>query len=173
MTIQCFGFCGEILTMIVNRRCLNLVVWFLERTLHPCMECQFAAQENARRNQDTYPLAAETVLKSTYMDDSIDSVESKIEEEGIELYRQLNGLWSLAGMQARKWISNSPKVSVAATPEEDRATELKLNDGQDPVIKTLGIVWDSKEDVLTISTSAVSSETPLTKRNVLKKIATV
>jgi hypothetical protein len=50
------------------------------------------------------------------MDDSIDSVES--EEEGIELYRQLDALWNLAGMQARKWISNSPKV-VSATPEED------------------------------------------------------
>ena len=77
------------------------------------MECQFVAQENGRRNQDTNPLAAVTVFKSTYMDDSIDSVESKIEEEGIELYRQLNGLWSLAGMQARKWISNSPKVVAA------------------------------------------------------------
>lgn len=49
------------------------------------MESQFVAQENARRNQETYPLAAETVLESTYIDDSIDSVET--EEEGIELYR--------------------------------------------------------------------------------------
>jgi len=29
------------------------------------MEAQFVAQENARRHQDVYPLAAETVLKST------------------------------------------------------------------------------------------------------------
>ena len=85
------------------------------------MECQFVAQENASRNQGAYPMAAETVLKSTYMDDSIDSVET--DEEGVELYRQLDALWSLAGMQARKWISNSPKV-IAATPEEDRATQI-------------------------------------------------
>ena len=51
------------------------------------MESQFVAKENARRNQDRYPLAAETVLKSTYMDDSIDSVEN--DEEGVELYRCL------------------------------------------------------------------------------------
>ena len=50
------------------------------------IESQFVAQENARRNQDRYPLAAETVLKSTYMDDSIDSVEH--EDEGVELYCQ-------------------------------------------------------------------------------------
>jgi len=29
------------------------------------MEAQFVAQENARRHQDVYPLATETVLKST------------------------------------------------------------------------------------------------------------
>jgi hypothetical protein len=32
-------------------------------------------------------MAAETVLKSTYMDNSIDSVET--DKEGIELYQQL------------------------------------------------------------------------------------
>ena len=55
------------------------------------MESQFVAQENARRNQDHYPLAAETVLKSTYMDDSIDSVEN--DDEGVELSRQYKALW--------------------------------------------------------------------------------
>ena len=134
------------------------------------MECQFVAQENARRNQSTYPMAAETVLKSTYMDDSIDSVES--EEEGIELYRQLDALWNLAGMQARKWISNSPKV-VSATPEEDRATQLSLNDSKDPIVKTLGLSWESKEDVLSVSAADGPPDALMTKRNVLKKIVAV
>ena len=40
------------------------------------MESQFVPQENAPRNQDRYPLATETVLKSTFMDDSIDCVEN-------------------------------------------------------------------------------------------------
>ena len=86
------------------------------------MESQFVAQENARRLQQEFPKAAETVLKSTYMDDSLDSVGTP--DEGIELYQQLDELWKKAGMRARKWISNSPEV-VAATPEDDRATELK------------------------------------------------
>ena len=85
------------------------------------MESQFVAQENARRNQDRYPLAAETVLKSTYMDDSIDSVEN--DEEGVELYGQMKALWGIANMHARKWISNSPRV-VEAIPREERATEI-------------------------------------------------
>ena len=104
------------------------------------------------------------------MEDSIDSVET--EEEGIKLYRQLDALWSLAGMQARKWISNSPKV-IAATPEEDRATQLNVSDGQGPVIKALGLSWESKDDVLSISTAEVPPDLPLTKRNVLRQIASV
>ena len=132
------------------------------------MESQFVAQENARRHQEQFPKAAETVLKSTYMDDSIDSVETDV--EGIELYQQLDALWKLAGMQARKWISNSPEF-VAATPENDRATELKLADSQDGVVKTLGLAWNSKDDTLAITSPECSSTIPLTKRNVLKRIA--
>ena len=40
------------------------------------MKAPFGAQDNARRHQDVYPLAADTVLKFTLMDDSIDSVET-------------------------------------------------------------------------------------------------
>ena len=133
------------------------------------MESQFVAQENARRNQDCYPLAAETVLKSTYMDDSIDSVEN---DEGVELYRQLKVLWGNASMHARKWISNSPKV-IEAIPTEERATEIVINSGQDPVIKTLGISWNSTEDLFTVTASPVSPDFQTTKRNVLRKVATI
>ena len=80
------------------------------------MEAQFVAQENARRHQDQYPLAAETVLESTYMDDSIDSVEN--ETDGVKLHYELRELWAKAKMEARKWISNSPAV-LAEIPDED------------------------------------------------------
>ena len=89
-----------------------------------------------RRNQDRYPLAAETVLNSAYMDDSIDSVEN--DKEGVKLYRQLKALRGAANMQARKWISNSPEV-MEKIPAEERATEIVIDGGQDPITKTLGI----------------------------------
>ena len=62
------------------------------------MEAQFVAQENATRHQDVYPLAAETVLKSTYMDDLLDSVETV--QDGIQLYKELDSLWGIAGTKA-------------------------------------------------------------------------
>ena len=41
-------------------------------------------------------------------------------------------------MKARKWVSNYLEV-VAATHEADRATQLPITAGQEPVVKTLGI----------------------------------
>ena len=134
------------------------------------MEAQFVAQENARRHYDQYPLAAETVLKSTYMDDSIDSVED--EEKGVELYQQLQDLWQIAGMQARKWVSNSKRV-LASIPEEYRASELVIQNDDQPVTKALGIIWFSNEDTLAVSTPSPTISLPITKRKVLKKIAAV
>ena len=116
------------------------------------MESQFVAQENARRNQDRYPLVTETILTSTFMDDSIDSVEK--DDEGMELYHQLKALWGIAGMQARKWISNSPKV-IEAIPKEERATEIMINSGQDPITKTLGIRGTVLKMCFIVTASAV------------------
>ena len=75
-------------------------------------------------------------------------------------------------MQARKWISNSPKV-IEAIPEEDRATEIVINGGQNPITKTLGVSWNSTEDVFTLVVSPGSSDFQITKRNVLRKVASI
>ena len=114
---------------------------------------EFVEQENDRRNQDCYPLAVETVFKFTYMDDSIDRLES--DDEGVELHRQLNALWGVAGMQARKWISNLPKV-IEGIPSEEHATKIVINSGQDLITNTLGISWNSTEDLFIVAASPVS-----------------
>ena len=103
------------------------------------------------------------------MDDSLDSVETV--EDGIQLYQQLDSLWRIAGRQARKWISNAPEV-ISVTPKAERATELQISEGQEPVVKTLGVSWNSLEDTFTITTAKASAELHLTKWNVLRKIAT-
>ena len=46
-------------------------------------QAQFVLQQHAKKYKDSFPMAAETIKKSTYMDDSMDSVHS--EEQGIEL----------------------------------------------------------------------------------------
>ena len=61
---------------------------------------------------------------------------------------------------------------IEAIPIEERTIEIVINSGQDPITKTLGISWNSTEDVFTVTASAVSPEFQTTKRNVLRKVAT-
>ena len=81
---------------------------------------------HAQKLQENYERAAETVLQSTYMDDSMDSV--LIVKVGIILCKQLSELWEKAGMHAHKlwekagmhahkWLSNSQEVLDAIPPQ--------------------------------------------------------
>ena len=49
---------------------------------------QFVSQHHAKVHEKQYPRAAEVILKSTYMDDSMDSVMN--ESEDVELYKHLS-----------------------------------------------------------------------------------
>ena len=129
---------------------------------------QLVSQEHARRNQEEFPMAAETVLKSTYMDDSMDSTKST--ELAIQLYHELTALWGLAGMHVRKWISNNVEV-LAEVPEEDRAKEVDIANGILPTTKTLGVKWRAEEDEFLIHVKPPSHIA--TKRAFLKNLATL
>ena len=48
-----------------------------------------------------------------------------------------------------------------------------INSGQDSVIKTLGISWISTENLFTVTASPISPDFLTTKRNVLRKVATI
>ncbi|MCG8079255.1 MAG: A17 family peptidase, partial [Candidatus Thiodiazotropha taylori] len=131
---------------------------------------QFVLQHHAQKLKDTFPQAAETVLRSTYMDDSMDSVMN--EEDGIELHRQLSQLLTQAGMHARKWLSNSSTV-LKEIPLQDRKAEVDLDTGYLPSAKTLGVWWSANQDVFMFKENAPGDDMKYTKRSFLKKIATL
>ena len=131
---------------------------------------QFVLQHHAKKYKPDFPLAAETIDKSTYMDDSMDSVQS--ETQGTQLYHQLSALLSKAGMHARKWLSNSSKILVEI-PLEDRKAEVDLDRSQLPCAKTLGVWWRADTDVFTFKENVPEEDTTYTKRIFLKKIATL
>ncbi|XP_078360400.1 uncharacterized protein LOC144644752 [Oculina patagonica] len=133
-------------------------------------QAQFVAQEHARHHQSELPLAAETVLESTYMDDSMDSVPDV--KTGVELYSQLSRLWESAGMHARKWLSNVPEV-LQSIPASDCATEVDLDSGELPSVKTLGVLWCPMEDVFKFQVNLPTKSNDHTKRSFLRKIATL
>ena len=114
--------------------------------------------------------ASETILKSTYMDDSMNSVLDEV--EGIKLYKELSDLWQSAGMNTHKWLSNSPVV-MEQIPIQDRACKLEVDENGLFSIKTLGILWMAVGDVFIFNLKTIEQESKLTKRGFLKKIATL
>ena len=132
---------------------------------------QLVAQTNAKQHRNDYPMAAETVLYCTYMDDSMESVNT--ETQGIELYHQLSELWLKAGMCARKWLSNSRTV-LEHIPERDRASKVNLDTSYLPTTKALGVTWIAENDLFTFTTNEKDSTlNTVTKRNLLKREASL
>ena len=86
--------------------------------------------------------------------------------------QQLTELGDKAGFHIRKWISQEPGV-IMDIPEADRATKVNLERSEFPVTKTLGVVWIVQEDKSSFSFVPPPEELLLTKRNVLKKTASI
>ena len=63
---------------------------------------QYVVRHNTDEHQTEYPLAAETVLESTYMDDTMDSKETV--DGVIYLYEELKKLWKLCSMKPHEWL---------------------------------------------------------------------
>ena len=136
-----------------------------------CPFCaQYVWQKHADDHQTEYPLAAEAVKNSCYIDDLMPSVETL--ETAKEMRQQLTKLGDKAGFHIRKWISQKPEV-ITDIPEADRATKVDLEKKEFPVTKTLGVVWIVQEDKFSFSFVPPSDELVLTKRNVLKKTASI
>ena len=102
---------------------------------------------------------------------SLKDWQVRIRVEAMEMAHGLT-VTERAGMHAQKWVSNSAEV-MAVIPEDDRATEVNIRDNKDAVTTTLGLQWNSTEDVLAVPATPAPFDYPITKRNVLKKIATV
>ena len=104
---------------------------------------QLVSQHNAMIYSRELPRVAEAVCKSTYMDDSFDSVETV--EEAIKLHYDLTTLWNSAGMTPRQWLSNFEDV-LKIIPKQHLVSSLDLEVQFMSVIKTLRISWESRTD---------------------------
>ena len=91
----------------------------------------------------------------------------KTVETAKEMREQLTKLVDKAG-----WISQKPDVFMGI-PEAYRATKVDLEKKEFPMIKTLGVVWIVQEDKFSFYFVPPLDELVLTKRNVLKKTASI
>lgn len=83
----------------------------------------YTAQAAAKRAEATMPRAAEAILRSTIVDDTLDSVAT--EEEAVQLLKDIRHIYSTCGMEVAKFVSSSERV-LDAFPQEDRHVEVQI-----------------------------------------------
>ncbi|GFV13749.1 integrase catalytic domain-containing protein [Trichonephila clavipes] len=98
-------------------------------------------QQLAKDEKSRFPLASETLLYDTYMDDIVSGAPDL--ETAQQLQSQLKDALQSCGMNLHKWSSNSPELlnsSLSSDVDHSFSTDIDLS------VKTLGISWKPFED---------------------------
>ncbi|GFT85787.1 integrase catalytic domain-containing protein [Trichonephila clavipes] len=122
-------------------------------------------QQLAKDEKSRFPLASETLLYDTYMDDIVSGAPDL--ETAQQLQSQLKDALQSCGMNLHKWSSNSLELlnsSLSSDVEHSFSTDIDLS------LKTLVISWKPFEDCFAFKVS-VSAKHIYTKREVLSVIA--
>ena len=126
-------------------------------------------KQNAIDHELQYPLAAKAVDNAFYIDDSVTGADSI--EEAIELQRQLQSLFSLAGFLLRKWNSSEPAVLQHIDPElQDARSVHHISDPEAMYSKTLGIDWNASLDHFRLTVATIPLLENVTKRTLVSDI---
>lgn len=123
--------------------------------------------ECARQSKKNYPQAAEVIEKSFYIDDGLFGCDN-VPELKI-LCREVEFVLGSGGFTLKGWTSNSKEV------EAYMSTNVKgiIVIGKDDETKVLGLRWNKSTDNLTIAVKQLSRQKSVTKRSILKEIATL
>ena len=101
-------------------------------------------------NEEEYPIAKKAIQNNFYMDDFIKSVETP--EEAIEVFNQLQPLFSQPGFEFKKWISNNNAVTEEI-PEDlksiNNTKQVKVEPNTEG-FSVLGLKWTVTEDNLQV-----------------------
>lgn len=124
----------------------------------------------AYEHQDQFPSAAETILKDFYMDDWLGGAETI--KEAIILREEVSQILKSGGFVLRKWMSNSSEVLPKQNSNSDSFIEHYIAESSTDY-KTLGLFWNSIQDVLHFVVTQNSDFKVLTKRVVLSAIARI
>ncbi|XP_038071933.1 uncharacterized protein LOC119740637 [Patiria miniata] len=138
-------------------------------TCSPCC-ATFALRKHASDHKEQYPEVAESVDKSFYVDNCLDSLPSS--REAKHLVHQMRNLLADAGFEIRQWASNDPTVVEDLPPDaRSNGCELWLTYGDtDSLEATLGLQWDCSTDNLQYRHRTVDYES-LNMRNMYKILA--
>ncbi|XP_030767150.1 uncharacterized protein LOC115890927 [Sitophilus oryzae] len=121
--------------------------------------------ELAYQNQHRYPEACNKILKDFYVDDLLTGTNTV--KDALKLKNEIYEILKSGGFELRKWSSNS-----RAFVEDINSNSTHLfSDKTD--FKLLGLIWDSKTDILRYSVNVNYNKTNITKRQILSLISQI
>lgn len=119
----------------------------------------------AIENQHKYPEASRILIENTYVDDVFFGASTV--EQLNSLGKDLIELTAIAGMELRKFSSNSEEFMSALLPEKREYSENYLT-----TYKVLGVLWSTQHDRYGFIAPIMSSD-KMTKRFVLSQVASI
>lgn len=115
-----------------------------------------------------YPRAAEIIKNHLYVDNLITRTDTL--EDARTIRNEINALLSRGGFTIRKWASNEDWV-IDDLESKCQNTNLVLKG--DEFVKTLGIIWDIKNNKIRYSAQTKKITDTITRRKLLSDIAKV
>ncbi|XP_058840879.1 uncharacterized protein LOC131696352 [Topomyia yanbarensis] len=127
-------------------------------------------QKLAQEEGDLYSVAAEAIIEDFYVDDLLSGADDV--QAAIQKRRQISAMLDSAGLPIKKWASNIAEA-LDGVPQEDLAIKTLHDLQDDQSVSTLGLVWDTKTDMLRFNVQLPLPATILTKRKVISYIAKI
>jgi hypothetical protein len=117
--------------------------------------------------------AKKCLLNNFYVDDLLKSVKSKT--EAISLINEVKTLAAAGGFNLTSFSSNSKMVLQNLTSQDlsQKLKEIDLLEDHLPADKALGVVWNPNRDTLSFNIKVSTDYTDITKRSILKQLASI
>lgn len=127
----------------------------------------------AQEEESSFPLAADTLRTSTYVDDLVTGCSSL--EAALQLQKDLISLLQRGGFELRKWASNNPAL-LNRLPSSHTALDPAVCFGSQSVsessLKILGLRWNASSDIFFFSIN-IPALNLCTKRTLLSHLAQI
>ncbi len=195
MRLKPMAFTGDISSMFLRIRLLerdrqfHRFIWAREAGDPPCTfkflshvfgnvgspaVANFVVKEHASQHREQYLLAYNTVHRAMVVNDVVDSAETP--EDARRVICQLIALHRLAGMELQEWASNL-FMALRDLGDDQMATSVPLArvpveiDEGHPVIKTLGLIWQTSSDTFHFEQSVIEPRPSWMRRKLLSAVA--
>lgn len=125
----------------------------------------------AKENELKYPKESQIIANSFYIDDLLTGADSV--EELVELQRDISKILLTAGFELRKWLCNNLDIlNTFFVNKHVSASVLEIGTYNNN--KTLGIVWDARDDTIKYSIWDFNNKvTYITKRQILSLVCQI